>query len=545
MIGQTSDTERLLDGRRQWGQDRYPNPQIVSQVSLELPCDDTNITFVAARREAIRWIRNRTGGSLPRNAWEGHSFSKEVGTQRAEAIRLSDTFWAATHTDADKNVAQRSWITEFDIRLAPKQENVVLFGCRLTCTTLGENPAYTRSVPGIVRQIIDNTGGVVDGRAASTSAWYVRNECEVDELVAFLTKPDRQRAVIIVSSDSDGKTLVPADDLAKSLIGMSHVVDISSEASYILTDQVGREFSVFGGAIRTYRTGFSPDADEPFTHPLATPGRIVSWVDETQTFSEFLIDRTVKEFLSSRHIRKEVRSFASVRAEFNKQERDRLLEEGASDSELLKVAEDEVSDLRGNVTELEQLLEEAEKERDRAIEERNEARADRYHLQEQIGNLREQQKNGGVEDPELPDSLSELEDWANKNLSGSVKILNRAYRAAKKSVFEDTRLVYQALLLLRDYYVPMRQGLKTQDEYYNACGEIGVEETQTIGASVGEFGQTYYVDHNSRKRFLAKHLKKGNARDPRHCFRLYFFWDDEDQQVVVGSLPEHLDSRTT
>ena len=42
------------------------------------------------------------------------------------------------------------------------------------------------------------------------------------------------------------------------------------------------------------------------------------------------------------------------------------------------------------------------------------------------------------------------------------------------------------------------------------------------------------------------HLKSGgNTRDPTRCLRIYFFWDDDEQQVVVGSLPGHLENRLT
>jgi hypothetical protein len=42
------------------------------------------------------------------------------------------------------------------------------------------------------------------------------------------------------------------------------------------------------------------------------------------------------------------------------------------------------------------------------------------------------------------------------------------------------------------------------------------------------------------------HLKPGrNTRDPTRCLRIYFFWDDEEEQAVVGWLPGHLESRLT
>ena len=61
----------------------------------------------------------------------------------------------------------------------------------------------------------------------------------------------------------------------------------------------------------------------------------------------------------------------------------------------------------------------------------------------------------------------------------------------------------------------------------------------------GQEGNEYYVAYQGRRILMARHLKKGNSRDERYCLRIYFFWDDEDEQVVVGSLPGHLDTRNT
>jgi hypothetical protein len=51
------------------------------------------------------------------------------------------------------------------------------------------------------------------------------------------------------------------------------------------------------------------------------------------------------------------------------------------------------------------------------------------------------------------------------------------------------------------------------------------------------------VSYGGRKRLLKKHLKGSNVRDPRFGFRLYYFWDHEDEQVIVGWLPTHLTNR--
>lgn len=177
-------------------------------------------------------------------------------------------------------------------------------------------------------------------------------------------------------------------------------------------------------------------------------------------------------------------------------------------------------------------------------------RGEVYRLNQRIRTLEDQVKgNAGaaIERP-LPGNLEDLKDWADKHLAGSVVLANRALRGAKKSDYEEPALVYRALLLLRDHYVPMRRdgGDELAKAYAEALASHGLEEAGSITATRrGEQGDEYIVQHNGTKRELDRHLKKGNSRNSRHCFRLYFFWDDEDEQVVVGWLTSHLDTRQT
>lgn len=89
-------------------------------------------------------------------------------------------------------------------------------------------------------------------------------------------------------------------------------------------------------------------------------------------------------------------------------------------------------------------------------------------------------------------------------------------------------------------------GLDRKRAYDNACRDLGVEEALTFaGPRAGEEGDTYFVRYAGRRMELDRHLKKGNSREPRRCFRLYFFWENDEQQVVVGWMPSHLDTRIT
>lgn len=61
----------------------------------------------------------------------------------------------------------------------------------------------------------------------------------------------------------------------------------------------------------------------------------------------------------------------------------------------------------------------------------------------------------------------------------------------------------------------------------------------------GEEGDECKVPWRKRNRFLDMHLKGNCSREARYCFRLYYFWDEESRQVVVGSFPAHLSTRVS
>ena len=37
----------------------------------------------------------------------------------------------------------------------------------------------------------------------------------------------------------------------------------------------------------------------------------------------------------------------------------------------------------------------------------------------------------------------------------------------------------------------------------------------------------------------------GNTRDPRRCLRIYYFWDEESQMVVIATMPAHIRTGAT
>lgn len=535
---------------------REPTIVPVSQVLLTLSEGDNNEAFSKAQREILKWMSARAGPQLPPQAWEGASFElEEIGAQRTAAIALDQPkYWAARLDDADKVVAQRVWTTE--IGIAEEPSGNVLVGARLVCSARGDNPAFIRTVPGFVRGIVQNCDVYIDSRRIDDQPWLIHDEDSVDALVSLLAKKNRRNNVIVYSlpegSVEPSEVLGSPENLAKRLAGVAHVAVITSPASFALTDIVGKEFSVFRQAIRTYRPDFDWRLDEPFRHPLGLPERVSKWPNGgLAAYEGVLISQALAATVFLEDRERELPSFAMVRraaAEIRratadhqeKPERDRLELADAEISELKQSLDEERETLTG-------LLKVAEEERDQAIGEAEQLDATAVHLRHRIEQLESKLREAQLE-VSIPSSLDGFESWASENLSGYVVLHNRALRGAKDSVYDDTSLIYKSLLLLKNEYVAMRRhgGLDLKESYEKKCQELGITEEATFaGDRSGEEGDTYFVRYSGRRVELDRHLKKGNSRDPRYCFRLYFFWDERTQQAIVGWLPSHLTNRAS
>ena len=529
--------------------------QPVSQVTLRLKPGKHGDRFQETVRDILRWMDNRAGQKLPEEAWSMKSFEMtDVGAQRTAAVGLTDPlYWAARLDDADKVVARRTWITEIGIGLDSNQD--VMFGARLICAARGDNPPFAPTVPGFVRGILAAGPCELDGQIADGKPHFVQTAADAEWLVNLLERKDRIGDVLVLAQqEDDGKppqTIANANSLAQRLHGIAHVVVLSSAGSYALTDRVGKDLSVFRQAVRTYRLGFRAWVDEPGRHPLAMPARILAWKDVgVAGFEAELCARMINNsvFVAGREER--LPSFTSVRQIAAKIERENARLGGATDAELVKMYEEENLRISADMQEQkelsEQLLQEAEREREIATERANDAIAQAMHARERIRRLVERLAETAGKSPEtpIPESLAGLEEWCREHLAGSVVMNSRAFQGAKKSVFQDPSLIYKALVVLRDHYVPMRTygGAERQAAYAKALGELHIEESAT-GDGVRFEGDEYTVQYQGRRRNLDRHLKAGNSRDPRFCLRLYFFWDDESQVVVVGWLPSHLENR--
>jgi hypothetical protein len=144
-----------------------------------------------------------------------------------------------------------------------------------------------------------------------------------------------------------------------------------------------------------------------------------------------------------------------------------------------------------------------------------------------------------------PASLSELEAWA-AGRADQIVILPRAIAEAKRSSYLDVTLVYNALEMLAELYTATKNGVAERDALKRRCNELGLSIGRSVDASrAGQAREEYFVTYKGRRRFLESHVGRGTSRDPRYTLRIYFFYDEEDEVVVVGFLPTHLSNSLT
>lgn len=145
--------------------------------------------------------------------------------------------------------------------------------------------------------------------------------------------------------------------------------------------------------------------------------------------------------------------------------------------------------------------------------------------------------------PDFPESLQSLSAWAQATISDRITVHTKAVRAARKSAFADSSLVYRVLSAMHDHYWPMKFG---NDKH--AMGRwTAFLTTERLSCSPTGWATN---DHRTADRYrvtwrgktlpLDLHLQGHSGRDEARAFRLYFGVDLERKMVIVGHLPTHL-----
>ena len=379
-----------------------------------------------------------------------------------------------------------------------------------------------------------------------TLAKLNRQIADLTDLLA-LERTNRRLPVIVLAAGVTRQPFVALETLTHRLAGAAHVLGLTDECSTLLRARVGKDLSVFDGAVRMYRPGLQFDEADPYDHPLwlAHAGRPPT--DGAPVISRVLASGVAKGTT-------DYPRFEAVR----QAAAERTIEEHrsvATDTELARILEAQATTLREQLESLReeqnQWLADEERERSSAEQQIAELRAEFRRVRAQNESLRAAMASGdapAIVKPPLTD-LESFGTWAASNISPNIYLAPKAIKETERNVqYRNPEEIGAALYALDELYVPMRR--HPDDERHRAwiakMTELGITLTPcfTRDGDIQRYPE-YSVQYRGQKRWCDLHVRHGGGTDPRAMFRIYIHWDEDEGVLLVGHMPTHLDNNMT
>lgn len=256
-------------------------------VSAEISADGEGGEFDYSRGQLLRWLEAHVG-PLPTSFDRGIHVA-EMGCH-VEQHRAAGAIVRAVDREAGSRRYFGVSIESGAVPgLAAWKAVVVLFRSEATsyvrATLLTPRRRLQQQtaalwVPGIVHWLARSPGITDYGWRLLPEPWIIRDEEGVEGLIHLIGDRDRTRPLFatgLLPNETDPNS-APLDpwDLAHRTVGIAHVAVLTGPMTYALTARVGRKYSVFGNAIRTYRPGCVIGSGA-MEHPMALPDTVRRW----------------------------------------------------------------------------------------------------------------------------------------------------------------------------------------------------------------------------------------------------------------------------
>ena len=524
-------------------------PQMVREreilrLAATLGDSDGDQIGLVARREILKWAEKRTGGQLPQAAWKHTEFEHLAGGRNCAAVRIVDDtkdIWAIRADDPDKGVAQRVWTTEAIVGHKPEQR--ALLSVRLLVSSPEQELQVEPAVPSLVQQLGSKCELYQGVERLDPEPWIIRSQDDADRLIDTLIDPTRRVPVFVLSvpefSADPARPLINPLPIARATLAIAVVVVLPAQFTWVLTERFGKRLSVFGGAVRVYLPGFAEDANPYGGHDLVLAGRL-SNTQDVASISNWLRRVAATESIRQLRLGQDVLSYATVRQHSLDATHTRLEREGASHEEQLSAVQAQIDTLKKDLKTANEMVQLLSDDNDAVENRARTAEAQLTAAGYRVQQLLEQIKTRG-ETPDaditLPSSWDNFADWCDQNLVGRVLLSPVARREVKAPKFSDVAVAARCLLWLANEYRERR--LNGGDGDLRTQIESGIRNDR-CGAD------TFQIDWQGRRADVEWHVKNGgNTRNPARCLRIYYFWDEASQQVVVASMPAHLRTGAT
>lgn len=529
-----------------------------------------NDLFMFGSDIVFRHIRRQANGLLiPLDIRTYSIRSAETGKDYGCIYDSEKMLFTARYAYPDEKVPAARHILEVELRAV--KDNVVL-GVKLTDygMPVSRYSCPKDTVPSFI-SVLRNDLKLNDGATMQVSPYKLYDD-SISGFVSYLSSPDRVLPAVVVSEGRsagvDGKGhLVDPKVLSEALKDRARVFVLPYGASYAFSRSVGDEWSCYNGAIRIYwADDIDWDLDDPQYYPVITEAKIEKLGYGREGVTDYIISQIMDEqshygmrwndygieFYSIEQCKRNISSenYGADVTTCNTGNTGNLRNSGNSGCGGSYEA------MMDSLEEYKSLAEEMSSCASKAQEDSASLQKQILLLNNYIAHQRSEieriSKNNNM--PEdivvVPNDITykDIPGWVSENYPDRVYLTPRAIRSLKNAEYKDPSLVCRCLQLLAEEYYGFQRGTCTYDDFLNKMAEVdsALSESGSItNDHAGEEGENYFVQYGGRRRMLDRHICKGYTHDDRLCMRIYFFWDDASQMVVVGSLPAHLDNRYT
>lgn len=452
--------------------------------------------------------------------------------------RLWTLRWQRPH-DSDADLL---WHLHVDVGL---EAGACWVGLRLALRPLGRRVVpvqFEICPPALVGALVDGLDVAEDGWRLTREPAYAEDDDGVRALADLLVDPDRVLPMVVVTpaeryDDRDDMyregPVVDEHAIAEALVGLAHVAVIDTTAlTYRLTDYVGRELSVFGGAVRLYWPEVT-DGDRPPVHPLWLPDRLAE--PRNQPLEKVLLRRvsaTATYRVSGSALDARLRTAIELHG---RGEIARLFDR-AKEASLAPEWQEELEDAWSRLDRLQ--AENAELARQLAVAHDN-LRAISQHMPAVLG---EEETEGDASEEGVPANLAEAVLWARSRCDNLV-FLDDSLDSARRSAYRYPARVLQALVVMDEV-----AGRWSRDElpsgFRDAFTEHGLEFAASVSpTALGKYPHEYQRTYQGTTINLGPHLVLRGGTGGG-C-RIYFHLDEQKRRFVVGHVGRHLSDTTT
>ncbi len=402
--------------------------------------------------------------------------------------------------------------------------------------------AFVLRAPVIVRTVIENFQCSVDGRRLTNRPTETGAQ-SIQDLLASMTAPDRRVPIILVSTDLfSERPLVDPQSMANVLTGLAETWVIDKWGSYALTENVGKELSCYGGAVRIYWPGFRK-TDDPYSHYLYLPAKLNSLDQDNRPLSAELLRRFSQAstfgFSYGSVIRASVEKIEVMRAKELGDMR-RKAEDSGDYRQLFELSDKENGTLSGEISTLKERLTQVE----------GDLEAANLNLKELFEAQEPEPLPGTSQEMGLPEPETVLTavEQAKNEFRDTLVFLSSALSSAKESPYKQPDKVYQNLQAMDE--VCQRRRDSSSKKTSMGSLELAFRARNAIYAAKesmtakGKWREQYEALYRGKKISIEEHLVLGNG-GPDVCLRIHFAWDKETQQFVIAHVGRHKTNTST